>query len=180
MLASYPASSLDWRDKEAEESIQALIGIVSEIRAIRAKYGISPSRELSVQISPHGDGNTEVLRRNRGRIETLARLGNGNVALLAVGGQPARRKGHAVGYTEGATVYVLLEGIIDLQKERDRLTKRIRELEGLIARETKKLANPDFLNSVPPDVLEKSRSKEAELSTERAKLSEELSYLAAE
>jgi len=180
MLAPFPTARPDWSDKEAEEGIQSLIGVVSEIRAIRAKYGIPPSRALAAQVSPHGDRKAEIVRRNQERIETLARLGARNLALLPSGGQPDRRKGLAVGYTEGATVYVLLEGIIDLRKERERLTKRIRELEGLIERETKKLANPDFVNSVSAEVLEKSRAKEAELSAERSKLSQELSYLAAE
>ena len=72
---------------------------------------------------------------------------------------------------------MLLEGIIDLEKERHRLSKRIADLNAMIEKETNKLTNAEYVRKVPQEVLEKTKAKEIELSTERAKLSDELNQI---
>ena len=47
----------------------------------------------------------------------------------------------------------------------------------MIEKETTKLTNAEYVRKVPQEVLEKTRAKEIELSTERAKLSDELNQI---
>jgi valyl-tRNA synthetase len=59
----------------------------------------------------------------------------------------------------GATVYVLLEGIIDFAQERTRLEKEIGKLTRELAGMNKKLGNEDFLEKAPADVVAGVREK---------------------
>ena len=176
MLARFPEAKREWSDEQTQRRIQAIIDIVSAIRAIRAKFGVSPVRELVVELIPK-DNCVGV--ESKERIETLAKLGPGHLTILATAQSygDSDRKNYAIGYTEWATIYVLLEGIIDLEKERHRLSKRIAELNAMIEKETNKLTNAEYVRKVPQEVLEKTRAKEIELSTERAKLSDELNQI---
>ena len=176
MLARFPEAKREWSDEQTQRRIQAIIDIVSAIRAIRAKFGVSPLRELVVELIPK-DNCVGV--ESKERIETLAKLGPGHLNILPTAQSygDSDRKNYAIGYTEWATIYVLLEGIIDLDKERHRLSKRIAELNAMIEKETNKLTNAEYVRKVPQEVLEKTRAKEIELSTERAKLSDELNQI---
>jgi valyl-tRNA synthetase len=54
---------------------------------------------------------------------------------------------------------VHLEGLIDLDLERQRLTKELEKTEKLVLSARKKLENPDFLDRAKPEVVEKEREK---------------------
>ena len=59
----------------------------------------------------------------------------------------------------GVEIYVPLEGIIDVNLERQRLQKEIDRLEGQIQSIDRKLMNNDFIAKAPPQVLEKEKAK---------------------
>jgi valyl-tRNA synthetase len=55
-----------------------------------------------------------------------------------------------------------LEGIIDKEKERERLSKQIRNLKSLLEKQSAKLTSPSFLEKAPKEVIEAERTKEIE------------------
>ena len=56
--------------------------------------------------------------------------------------------------TDIGTLYLPLEGLIDLEAERKRLASEILKVEAEIAKVNAKLADTSFLEKVPPSVLE--------------------------
>ena len=68
-------------------------------------------------------------------------------------------------------------GLIDLDKERERLEKEIRRLEGSLIGIEKKLANEKFVNNAPADVVEKEKAKQKDWTENLNKLKEILSNL---
>ena len=67
-----------------------------------------------------------------------------------------RPKAAAAAIVQGAAVYVSLEGIIDFEKETQRLEKEINKVSKDLVSVTKKLQNEDFLKKAPKDVVEKA------------------------
>jgi valyl-tRNA synthetase len=57
-------------------------------------------------------------------------------------------------------IFIPLEGLIDLDKERERLQKEITRLESSLAGINKKLSNEKFLQNAAPDVIEKEKTKQ--------------------
>ena len=75
-------------------------------------------------------------------------------------------------------VYVPLEGLIDLDVERQRQQKELDKLEKLLGGLEKKLQNEKFLANAPSDVVESEKRKQAEYETTASKLKETLALLA--
>lgn len=57
-------------------------------------------------------------------------------------------------------LHLPLDGLIDLEAERDRLTKEIKKIEDELTKVRSKLANPGFAEKVPANVLEEHRQRE--------------------
>jgi len=73
--------------------------------------------------------------------------------------------------------YIPLEGLIDLYKERERLEKEIKRLEGSLIGIEKKLANEKFVNNAPKEVVEKEKAKQMDWTENLSKLREILTSL---
>jgi valyl-tRNA synthetase len=74
-------------------------------------------------------------------------------------------------------VFVPLEGVIDLDRERVRLREEIAKLEGLHAGTSKKLENESFVARAPAEVVQKERDRLAQLAEQRTKLGVKLAAL---
>jgi valyl-tRNA synthetase len=77
----------------------------------------------------------------------------------------------------GAEVYVPLEGIIDLNQERDRLQKEIAKISRDIEVFAKKLSNKNFVDKAPKEVVAKDTAKLEEFKVKREKLEQSLRML---
>jgi valyl-tRNA synthetase len=74
----------------------------------------------------------------------------------------------------GATIHVLLEGVIDFAKERERMEKELGKLAQDFASIAKKLQNQDFLAKAPAEVVTKVRDQQQELLDRQQKIQSNL------
>jgi valyl-tRNA synthetase len=81
-----------------------------------------------------------------------------------------RPKSSATAVVNGATIYVSLEGIIDVAKESERLEKEINKLANELAGVLKKLENDAFLKNAPAPVVNKVKEKHDRLIEKQQKL----------
>jgi len=86
---------------------------------------------------------------------------------------PARAVAVVVG---DVVVYLPLAGLVDLEAERARLSKKVDEIEERIARSQNLLAG-EFAQKAPAHVVQRERDKLADLQAEQAKLEERLAAL---
>ncbi|KUG25365.1 valyl-trna synthetase [hydrocarbon metagenome] len=137
-------------DKSAEEEIEFMQSVVTAIRNIRGEMNIPPSKQIDVYLK--ADKITEVQKRY---IQSLVRVEN-----LTVAADLEKPKASASSVVKGCDIYIPLEGLIDLDVERQRLEKEINRLDGLLNTVTKKLSNEKFVNNAPADVVEKEKTKQ--------------------
>ena len=71
-------------------------------------------------------------------------------------------------------IYVPLEGLIDVEVERTRLTRELKKIQEDVVRLEAKLAQRDFLERAPEDVIEKEQAKYQGLRERVGKLSHAL------
>ena len=69
-------------------------------------------------------------------------------------------------------IFVPLEGVIDLAEERKRIEKEIAKVDADLELLKKKLANPNFAQRAPPEMVEKDRARISELEQKRHKLTQ--------
>ena len=107
-------------------------------------------------------------------IINLARLSS-----LEVQNTGKKPKSSATAVVNNASIFVLLEGIIDFAKETKRLEKEIKKLAAELTSVAKKLQNEGFLSKAPPDVIEKVRNKQGVLLEKQQKIQTNLDRIKA-
>ncbi|PLX27305.1 valine--tRNA ligase [Candidatus Parcubacteria bacterium] len=163
---------LNWSKEEITVTEQFLIlkNIVTKTRSLRGDYKIDPVKKLNIVISA-GD-KKDMLLENTEVIKRLARLEDLQIE------EKIEKPEQSVGFVEaGLDVYVNLEGVVDFEKEKTRLTKEIKQLEGYIGGLDKKLSNEKFVSSAPEDVVEKEKEKLKEGNEKLEKLKTQLESL---
>jgi valyl-tRNA synthetase len=70
-----------------------------------------------------------------------------------------RPEGSATAVLDGIEIYVPLKGLIDVEVERERLTRELDKIRQDLAWLGGKLARADFLEKAPEEVVEKERAK---------------------
>jgi valyl-tRNA synthetase len=173
MLEHWPDLSRILRDADATTEMNWIIRLISEIRAIRAEMNVPPGAKLALC---HRDATAEArtrLTRNGELIERIGRLGS----ISDMGADLP--KGAAQFVVDGVSFALPLGEVIDLQKERDRLSSGIKSADQEIARIDGKLGNANFVSRAPAEVVEEQRERRAEYAESRAKLSAALERLGA-
>jgi len=157
------------RDVDAERRIELLKAVVSALRSTRARYQISPRTELeaSVKVGKKSDGT--LLQELAPQIAQLA-----NASKLQVDVDLAKPAQSAVTVATGLEIYVHLEGLVDFEAEKARLTKERDKTAKELAKFDKKLSNEGFLAKAAPEIIEKDRAKADDLRVALAKLEAQL------
>ena len=174
MIAAWPdaAEFAGFIDEGAEHSVAALQEIVSAIRAIRSRYNVP--RKTSVNVVVKAGGADAMLVENLSeQIRSLA--GVGEILIDS----DAQKPGHsAATVVVGSELYVPLEGLVDFEAEKARVTKELDKTRADLGKLEKKLANEGFLSKAAPEIIEKDRNRVAELHETVITLEAQLAELA--
>lgn len=169
MQANWPSAILE--DEAAAGEINWLVGLISEIRSVRAEMNVPAGAKVPVVIVGAGDETKARIAAHEAAILRLARAESIALADTAPAGAAQIIVGEA-------TVCLPLAGIIDLDAERGRLGKEADKLRGEISRIEKKLGNPKFVEKAPEEVVEGEREKMAEFAERLEKVQVALTRLA--
>jgi valyl-tRNA synthetase len=108
-------------------------------------------------------------------VEVLKLLLNAEVLEVSANYQPA--KGTPAVRGEPGELFLPLEGLIDVEAEKLRLKKELEKIESEISKVEQKLANPNFAQKVPPQVLEEHKQRLADWQAKLAHLKSALAAL---
>jgi len=151
-------------DAAAIAEIDWVIRLVSEIRGARSEMNVPPSAQLTMLMRDASPVSRGRLQSHLDLIRRLARLSEASADGAAVP-QVALQL-----VIDEATVMLPLAGVIDVGKERARLTRDIDKLAAEVGKTESKLANPQFVAKAPPEVIDEQRERLAEAQQTLAKL----------
>ena len=107
--------------------------------------------------------------------ELIVSLARVNVAeVSAEAEKPAASNATLV---SGCEVYCHLEGLVDFEAERARLSKEREKLEKDVAKLDKKLSNPGYLAKAKPEIVEKDKAKHAEFAAKLELVAQQIAEL---
>jgi valyl-tRNA synthetase len=142
---------------EAEKVFSKVMELVSGIRNVKAEMDIPQTQEVEVKYKIVAK-NDDFIEKNIKLIEHLAFL----KGITQTEVKPAKS---ATAYVdESVEVYIPLGEYIDVDTEKQRLTKKLEKLSKDIELYNKKLSNKNFVEKADPDVVEKTKEdlKESE------------------
>lgn len=165
--SSYPSIDENLIKDSADEEMDFVKDIITAIRNIRGEMNIAPSKKVNAMIKSSSvkDYQTDYIKR-------LAKVED-----LKVDSGLTKPKASASAVLKDIEIFIPLEGLIDLDVEKQRLQKEITRLEGSLAGIEKKLSNEKFIANAASDVVEKERAKQRDWLENLNKLKEILNNL---
>ena len=140
-------------DDTVETFANAKFELVTQGRNLKTQFNIGAGKKGKFTLKPAGNlapGEAEVLRLLL------------SAESLDLDPNYTPKKGTPTALTKLGELYLPLDGLIDVDAERVRLTKDAAKVQAEIEKVEQKLANPSFAQKVPPAVLEEHRQRLAD------------------
>ncbi len=154
-ISPYPSPETFPEDREAQGEMEELIETIKTIRNMRAEVNIPTGQKARVILVCSDPSRWQALSPY---IQGLAWTDPLEITTGTVQGRHV-----LTGVTGEVQIYLPLEGIIDIDKEIERLEKSIGELEKELERAEGRLSNQDFLSKAPQEIIEAQKRKQGEL-----------------
>ncbi|MFN0046842.1 MAG: valine--tRNA ligase [Sphingorhabdus sp.] len=157
-------------DAEAKAEVEWLIRLVGEVRTTKNELGIAPGGKMDAFVRDAAPATLARIANQKPVIARLARLEN-------IGAGDAPEGGSIQLVVDEATFVLPLEGVIDLDAERARITKAIEAATKEAAALSGRLSNASFVERAKPEAVEKARADLAEKTAEAERLTAALKRL---
>ncbi len=172
MLCAYPQVNDDWQDDQAEAELNWVMQFILGIRQIRGEMDIPPGKPLPVVLQHASGGDVAYWKRHArllervGRVESVTVLADGDTAPNA-----------ALALLGDMRLLVPMQGLIDVEAERQRLTKLADRAGKDLARSSGKLQNPNFVSNAPEAVVIQEKERVAEFERQLAQIRAQMEKL---
>ncbi|MEU5057440.1 MULTISPECIES: valine--tRNA ligase [unclassified Streptomyces] len=162
VIAEWPKDS-GFRDEAAEQEIELVQRVVTEVRRFRSDQGLQPGQKVPARLTLNGTA----LAPHEAAIRQLLRLQPEGEGFSPTAALPVA----------GAEVSLDLSGTIDVGAERKRLAKDLAAAEKEKAQAEGKLGNEAFLAKAPDNVVDKIRTRLAKAAEDIARIQTQLDKL---
>jgi len=181
MISPYPAVDDSFIDDASEKGMESIMEVIKGIRSIRSEMNIPPGQVVDVYLKVHLEGSEEamgdggILKLFRGHEDYIKKMAwTGSIVM---GRDIARPEMSAISVFSGGEVYLPLKGVIDIEKERDLLEKRLKVIDEEVTRIERKLSNREFIEKAPEGIVQKEKGRYKELRDQKERIEANLSWL---
>ena len=171
MTSSWPTSNLDLIDTKIEDELEVIMSIISSIRNIKASFGISPKKEVSL-FCKVDDEMAKILKNYNNYLERMVKVNSIETGMNIE--KPSQSTTIVINNIE---IYIPLKDLIDIDKEIERLNNQIENLEGRLKSVDGKLNNKKFVSNAPEKIVDIEKQKKARYEKEIDILQDNLNSL---
>ncbi|MCK5017680.1 MAG: class I tRNA ligase family protein, partial [Candidatus Peribacteraceae bacterium] len=157
-------------NKEALEQFNLVVEVISTIRKLRTEQSIEPGKKVNVQVYIEKENN---LLSQKDNIERMTKCS----LEIVLSKKELKTENVVSSFLQDLEIHIPLEGVIDLDKEREKLNKEKVKLLGFLKGIEGKLGNKQFMDNAPKDVVEKENAKKVTAEDKLKKIEERLKAL---
>ncbi|MBI4060567.1 MAG: valine--tRNA ligase [Elusimicrobia bacterium] len=169
LKGGYHRLDRDRSDAEVEKQMSRVMSAVAAIRSLRSQLNVPPG--LKIKAVAEGPFARDLIGKHRAYAMSLAQL----ESIEPVnGGRPAQS---ATAVAEGVTFFIPLAGVIDFEKERERLSKDLAKAESDVAKCAVKLGNLSAAAGVPAEKVAQAQEQHGAALARRDRLKETIAVL---
>ncbi|MDR2066731.1 MAG: valine--tRNA ligase [Endomicrobium sp.] len=159
-------------DKCSIEKMKSLQDIIVALRTIRSQMNISPAQQIEALFNVLDESKEKVVKENESYVKQLAKLSSITFTKNIV-----RPNNSALAVVSGFEIFLPLEGLIDIEKEKTRLLKDLALAKQEIEKTTAKLEDDNFIKKAPDSEVEKIKTRLNESNIKLDKINETLRFL---
>lgn len=163
MRAHWPEEKPRLINETLEQEFNDLIDLIREVRNLRKQLNLQPGVKCPLMLIAREDVKRHLMVLGNIYIKQLAKVSYLEV-FTKIDQKPAHASSSVVA---GIQIYIPLDGLIDFDKEKARLQKRLKDIEAELMTAQRKLANESFLEKAPEDVVVKLKETKDRLMSER-------------
>lgn len=173
MLADWPVYKEEWNFSAEEEMLAHVKELVKGIRNLRTEMDVPPSRKAKVFIVSEDKALCETFESMKKTYQNLI-----SASEVDVQSDKAGIEEDAVSVViPGAVVYMPLEDLVDMEKEKERLLKEEERLKKELARSHGMLNNEKFVSKAPAAKIQEEKDKLAKYEQMMATVQERLAQM---
>ena len=155
MVSDWPKYRQDWDFPEEEAMIERAKDLVKGVRNLRTDMDVPPSRKAKIMITSDQRTVRDTFAAVEDAYKTLA--GASEIEILSdKAGIPENAVSVVI---PEAVLYLPLEDLVDMEKEKERLVKERERLTKELSRSRGMLSNEKFLSKAPADKVEEEKAK---------------------
>ncbi len=174
-LSAFPhALSKDELQKfeQAAQRTELMKEIVSSIRNIRAETGVNPKEKILAKIKTSAKLQSEI-QLLIPRIQELGKISE----LSFISDTPSEAVSKGLAAAGELSIFIPLSGLIDIDKEKARLQKKLDKTEKDISLLSNKLQLPSFMENAPDELVTETKEELAKRQKQKSEIEEALGLL---
>ena len=153
MISEFPKYNEKLNFAKEEEATSEIMNIITEIRNIRSKMNVHPSKKSKLIFV------TKVAKEEIEKSKDfLEKLGFANQIEIRENAEGIPENAVAI-ISKNMEVHIPFEELVDIEEEKKRLEAEKKRLESEVARGEKMLSNPGFVNKAPESKINEEKSK---------------------
>lgn len=173
MLSSWPVVDENLIQPELEERMIGLMDAIRQIRNLRVQLHVGAGQKAALIVVPQSAKIAAVFEQGLPYLQRLA-----SVSTLTLQEDKSTIPSTAVtAVFDGGELFIPLEDLVDITKEKQRLQQEVERLQGEVERVVRKLANEQFVSKAPAAVVEGEKKKQEKAEAMLANVRERLASL---
>ena len=159
-----------YEDKIAAKNQDWIFNLVTTIRSVRSEVNIPVAAKITLKVKDATEEQRHNIENNMTVLKSLAKVEDIQFVSETAAGEVAQ-------VVDGMTLLIPLAGLIDVAKEKDRITKGMHNVQAFVERTKAQLANEAFVSKAPEQVVADKRQALADSEKDIAKMQEILKLL---
>ena len=170
MVENYPNANDFIVNQPVLDQMDWLITFVVSVRQIRSEMNISPKIKIPVLLQDASNEDLQLIKESKTYITNLA----GITEIKSIDEKPPIA---AIALLRGMKILIPLEGIIDIELERERCEKKLNRINKELNSMKNRLKNKEFISKAPQDVVENLQSQSENITQDKIKMEEQIKIL---
>ena len=173
MLSKWPEFTSEFDFEEDEKAIELMKEAIKNIRNIRAEMNVAPSKKAKVFVVSENEDVRNIFEHGKVFFATLAYASE-----VVVQADKTAIDDDAVSTViHNGVIYMPFAELVDIAKEKERLSKEREKLIKEVERVEKKLSNQGFVSKAPEKVIAEEKAKMEKYSTMLKAVEEQIERL---
>ncbi|HEX38296.1 MAG TPA: valine--tRNA ligase [Candidatus Cloacimonetes bacterium] len=172
MRAAFPQPTEADSYPDEAAHMQLIFKIITAIRSIRKDMNVPLGEQVEIVIKDVETARCKILQDNRHYIKVMAKVED-----MYIGDDTIKPEKSTTTVVDDIEIYMPLEGLIDLEKERERLLKKLSKVEISLKKCVGKLNNQNFIENAPETIIQQERERQEQLENTIEKIKANISFL---
>ncbi|EHT8058619.1 valine--tRNA ligase [Staphylococcus pseudintermedius] len=155
VTSAWPTVDASLVFEESKDVMEQLVEIIKAVRQSRLEVNTPLSKEIPIKIQAKNETIQQLLKTNQHYLERFC-----NPSTLEIETQIDIPDKEMTTVVAAGEVILPIEGLIDMDKELERLEKDLQKWQKELDRVNKKLSNENFVNKAPEHVINEEKEKQ--------------------